>query len=75
MLAHLAAVVVDGAQTIAIIYVALLLRASATTLGRDLRMLMAEVAASKVRLEEIEFRLGIDRESGESGDASRRPRP
>lgn len=74
MWAHLAAIIVDGAQTVIILYVALLLRASATTLSRDIRMLMSEVAINKVRLEEIEFRLGIDRESEGSGGASRRPR-
>lgn len=74
MWSHLAAVIVDGAQTAAIIYIALLLRASATTLSSDMRMLMSEVATNKVRLEEIEFRLGIDRESDGSADANRRPR-
>ena len=46
---------------LALIYIALLLRAAATTLTKDMRTIMDQVATTKVRLTEIEFRLGIDR--------------
>ena len=56
---------------VALIYVAVLLRAAATTLTKDMRTVMEQVALNKVRLEEIEVRLGIDRQSGDSSGASR----
>lgn len=73
-LAQLATILVDGAQTVAIVYVALLLRAATMSLSGDMRLLMGEVATGKIRLDEIEFRLGIDRESDGTAGASRRPR-
>lgn len=55
-----------------LIYVALLLRAAAMTLSKDMRTVMSQIATNKIRLEQIEFRLGIDRESDGSSDADRR---
>lgn len=56
---------------VALIYVAILLRAAATTLTKDMRRVMEQVALNKVRLEEIEVTLGIDPRSGDSSGASR----
>ena len=55
---------------VALIYVAILLRVAATTLTKDMRTVMEQVALNKVRLEEIEVRLGIARQSGDSSGAS-----
>ena len=53
---------------IALIYVAILLRVAATTLTKDMRTVMEQIALNKVRLEEIEVTLGIDpRSEGSSG--------
>jgi hypothetical protein len=55
---------------IALIYVAILLRVAATTLTKDMRTVMEQVALNKVRLEEIEVRLGIARQSEDNHDAN-----
>jgi hypothetical protein len=56
---------------VALIYVAILLRVAATTLTKDMRTVMEQIALNKVRLEEIEVTLGIDPQSGGSSGASR----
>ena len=48
---------------IALVYVAILLRAAATTLSKDMRTVMEQVSHNRVRLEEIEVTLGIERQS------------
>ena len=55
---------VDVVQTATLIYVALLLRAAAKTLTKDMRSLMIRVAG-------LEARLGNDRQNGDIGDAAR----
>ena len=55
---------------VALIYVAILLRVAATTLTKDMRTVMEQVALNKVRLEEIEVRLGIARQSEDNHDAN-----
>jgi hypothetical protein len=54
----------------ALVYVAILLRAAATTLSKDMRTVMQQVSLNKVRLEEIEVTLGIDRRSEDNLDAN-----
>jgi hypothetical protein len=55
---------------VALIYVAVLLRVAATTLTKDMRTVMEQIALNKVRLEEIEVRLGIARQSKDNHDAN-----
>jgi len=55
---------------LALIYVAFLLRAAATTLTKDMRTIMDQVAVHTVRLEEMEVTLGRDRQSEDSLDAN-----
>jgi hypothetical protein len=60
---------------LALIYVAFLLRAAATTLTKDMRAIMDQIAINKVRLDQIEVTLGLERRSGETDDAIRREAP
>ena len=55
---------------VALVYVALLLREAATALAKDIRTLTNDVATNKVRLEEIEVRLGIDPQNEDNHDAN-----
>jgi hypothetical protein len=50
-------------SSIALIYVGILLRVAATTLSKDMRTLMEQVSHTKIRLEQIEVTLGIERQS------------
>ena len=56
---------------VALVYVAILLRVAATTLTKEMRTVTEQIALNKARLEEIEVRLGIDRQSEDSSGAGR----
>jgi hypothetical protein len=63
--------VVDIAQTIAIIYIANLLRIAAKTLTRDMRAVLAQLASVTGRVDAIEARLD-GRQTEENSDAKPR---
>jgi hypothetical protein len=54
---------------IVLIYQALLLRAAAKTLTKDMRTIMGAIAVNTARLDTIELTLGIDRQNEDSPDA------